>query len=186
MQKFYQSLDEIEQTVSSLNSHYLLKCQHCSEQGHFVSHGFIYKQYSSCQKKAVGKRIICSNRYGHTGCGRTYQLMLAEQLPSRRYGASQLLMFILLLLSHLSVCSAYQQATGQESTRHAWRWLKRLKDNLMNYRGVLQKPSEQATSLFTRTRRRTHLIFFTLAQLFSANEFTSCAQFQYQQQSAFL
>ncbi|NQY35145.1 MAG: hypothetical protein HRT37_09305 [Alteromonadaceae bacterium] len=117
MQKFFQSLDDIEQFVASLNSHHCYKCHHCSEQGHFISHGFVYKQYSSANKQAVGKRIVCSNSYGHTGCGKTYQLMLSEQLPSKRYTVTQLNVFILLLLSHLSVCCAYQQATGQDPQR---------------------------------------------------------------------
>ena len=191
MQRFFQSLDDIEQFVASLNSHHCYKCHHCSEQGHFISHGFVYKQYSSANKQAVGKRIVCSNRYGHLGCGKTYQLMLSEQLPSKRYTVTQLNVFILLLLSHLSVCCAYQQATGQDSTRHAWRWLKQLKSKLMDYRGYIVKlglfePDKEMPLLLIKTKRRAHPVFDTLAQLFSAKQFTSCADFQIQQQLAFI
>ncbi|NQY36626.1 MAG: hypothetical protein HRT37_16970 [Alteromonadaceae bacterium] len=84
-----------------------------------------------------------------------------------------------------------QQATGQESTRHAWRWLKQLKSKLMDYRGYIVKlglfqPDKKMPSNFIQTKRRAHPVFNTLAQLFSAKQFTSCANFQTQQQLAFL
>ncbi|MER2491627.1 hypothetical protein, partial [Catenovulum sediminis] len=66
--------------------------------------------------KVVGKRIVCSNRHGHIGCGHTTQFVLAEHIPNRQYNALHLSLFILLLLANVSVVKAYQQVTQQFET----------------------------------------------------------------------
>jgi hypothetical protein len=87
----------------------------------------------------VGKRLVCCRRFGHVGCGRTMQLSLSSQLPRRFYSAWQLGMFIVLLLSNVAVATAYTQATGRLSTRHAWRWLAALKANVWRYRSKVNR-----------------------------------------------
>ena len=84
MQKFFKDLNAIEQFTSTLKSTPSLQCHYCSKYEHFISHGFVYKQHSIARREAVGKRIVCCNRYGHQGCGRTYQFDVSRKLPKRR------------------------------------------------------------------------------------------------------
>jgi len=183
MQKFFKDLHAIERFTSTLKSTPSLQCHYCSKREHFISHGFIYKQHSIAHREAVGKRIVCCNRYGHQGCGRTYQLDISRKLPKRQYSNAVLFVFISLLLIGHSVCHAYAQATKQNQTRHAWRWLNKLKTNLMSYRGYLKVP----IALVTLKNYKHHCIFLTtLASLVSTQATCPCATFQLKQQIAFI
>ena len=100
---------------------YSLACAHCGEVGHLIAHGYLYKQVSIFKRECVAKRLVCCRRFSHASCGRTMQLSLSNQLPRRYYTGVQLGIFTVLLLSNMAVMNAYTQATGQSSTRHAWR-----------------------------------------------------------------
>ena len=183
MQKFFKDLNAIELFTSTLKSTPSLQCIHCTKHEHFISHGFIYKQHSIAFREAVGKRIVCCNRYGHQGCGRTYQLDISRKLPKHLYSNAVLFVFISLLLIGHSVCHAYTQATKQSQTRHAWRWLNKLKANLMNYRGYLKVP----IALVDPNNYNHHrLLLTTLASLVSTETTCPCATFQLKQQTAFI
>lgn len=134
MPSFFASLSDIEQHASFVKRRYSIECAHCKKIGHLIAHGFVYKQETMFKRKCVGKRLVCCRRFGHVGCGRTMQLSLFSQLPRRVYTGWQLGVFIVLLLSNMAVSTAYIHATGQLSTRHAWRWLAALKANLWRYR----------------------------------------------------
>jgi hypothetical protein len=134
MPSFFTTLSDIQQHASFVKRRYSLECAHCGEVGHLIAHGFVYKQVSMLSQECIGKRLVCCRRFGHAGCGRTMQLSLSSQLPRRFYSGIQLGVFIVLLLSNVAVSHAYTQATGQLSTRHAWRWLAALKANLWCYR----------------------------------------------------
>lgn len=185
MQTFFHDIDAIERFTSSLKSTPSLQCQYCAKQVHFVSHGFVYKQHSIIEKEAVGKRIICCNRYGHHGCGRTYQLNIANKLPKRHYAVSVLCLFITFLLKEQSVCQAYSQATGQIQSRQGWRWLKLLKDKLMTYRGYLKVPIilDRLKPLAFKHHR---LLLSTLFTMVQEGGTCPCAHFQLTQQTAFI
>lgn len=135
MPSFFTSLFDIDQHASVVKRRYSLCCEHCGQVGHLIAHGFVYKQLSIVKRECVGKRLVCCPRFGHNGCGRTMQLSLSRQLPRRFYSAWQLSMFIVLLLSNMAVTTAYVQATGQSSTRQAWRWLAALA-LIINSRGA--------------------------------------------------
>lgn len=95
MQKFYPDYDTIHRFTLSLDYHQNeVACLHCLKHDQFVSHGIIYKQRSMAVAEKVGKRLFCSNRSGRMGCGRTFQLYVASEVPSFRYGAAQLFVFI--------------------------------------------------------------------------------------------
>jgi hypothetical protein len=183
MQKFFKDLNAIEQFTSTLKSTPSLQCQYCTETEHFISHGFVYKQHSITHRETVGKRIVCCNRYGHQGCGRTYQLDISRKLPKRRYSNAVLFVFISLLLIGHSVCDAYVLSTKQTQTRHAWRWLNKLKANLMNYRGYLKVP---ITLVAPNNYKRHRLLLTTLASLVSTETTCPCSAFQFKQQIAFI
>ena len=139
MPSFFASLFDIEQHASFVKRRYSLECAHCGEVGHLIAHGFVYKQVSMLKRDCVGKRLVCCRRFGHVGCGRTMQLSLSSQLPRRFYTGWQLGIFIVLLLSNVAVAKAYTHATGQLSTRHAWRWLSALKANVWRYRSKVTR-----------------------------------------------
>ncbi|AWB66174.1 hypothetical protein C2869_06865 [Saccharobesus litoralis] len=181
MQTFFQSLSDIERYLEPCHRYYSLTCQHCGLGGHLISHGFIYKQLSMHERKTIGKRVVCSNRYGHSGCGRTTQLVLAECVPNRQYSAWQLSVFIVLLLTNVAVVKAYQQATKQVSTRQAWRWVAALKRNIMQYRLRLKSPVSVTSSW-----RCTHPVFATLCALVDDLTAPVCLAFQLSAQTAFI
>ncbi len=109
------------------------RCPHCSKSDQLVSLGAIYKQRSSHEREAVGKRVLC-NRYQHSGCGQTFPLYVASVLPRRRYSAAHLFAFLSALLLGMAVESAYWRATGQNDARHGWRCLHRLEHKLIDFR----------------------------------------------------
>lgn len=182
MQLFFSSLHEIEQYTSWMDRQYNLACHHCQQVGYLVAHGFVYHHVSSLKKDIVGKRFVCSKRYSNQGCGRTIQLRLAKQLPNRRYQALVFGMFILLILANYSVIRAYRQATKQLSTRHAWRWLKALKNNLWRYRQfLLPNPFDQPEYL-----KYKHPIYLALYRSQPKEKEQICLQFQLTYQLAFI
>lgn len=182
MQKFYHDYDSIHRFTLSLDYHQnKLECGHCSKSNQFVSHGVIYKQRSSTLAEKVGKRIFCSNRSGRKGCGRTFQIYIASEIPSLRYGAAQLFIFITALLANLTLSEAYYQATGQNETRHAWRWLARLTRQLSEYRTFLKV---KMTSGFPSHNRLFIHLLPTLAQLFTPTK-NGCSDYQIHQQKSF-
>jgi len=191
MKRFYPDFESINAFTLSLDFHRNeLECTHCSKHDQFVSHGFIYKQRSRSFAEKVGKRIFCSNRYGRMGCGRTFQLYVANEIPHFRYGAAHLFIFITALIANQTISEAYLSATGQSEFRNAWRWLSRLMLKLFEYRSFLKVRCDDC---FNRSHSRPnslkHLLP-TLARLFtSSKQFTSnnngCFDFQITQQQPF-
>lgn len=187
MQLFFSSLSELEHYTRSLQAlpedH---ACEYCDQKDHWVSHGYVYKQRSIQQREVVGKRILCSNRFQHQGCGRTRQLYLDEVMPGRRYSLHALVTFILNLLNGLTVSCAYQRATCAQSSRHAWRWLNDLFAQLARFRTLLCRlaPGEHSAPVFPRPPgRRLRILLTTLAQLHRHVCLTKC---QHHLQQAFL
>lgn len=168
MQRFFPDFESLNRFTLSLDCQAdTLQCPHCSSREQLVSHGVIYKQLSMDKREAVGKRVFCSNRYQHAGCGRTVQLYLANVLPRRRYGAVHLLVFLSTLLVNLTVENAYRQATGQQEARHAWRWLTKLERHLTDFRCFLNTRLAPMTTRFQHRVRRLQLLLPTLNQLVS-------------------
>ncbi len=185
MKRFYSDFNAINVFTLSLDYHQNeLECAHCSKHDQFVSHGIIYKQRSSTLSEKVGKRIFCSNRFGRTGCGRTFQLYVANEIPHFRYGAAHLFLFIAALLAKLDIAEAYHQATGQTETRNAWRWLSKLMNQLSEYRSVLKfRTNNYFQSANSLSRYLKHLLP-TLSRLFYSNK-NGCFDYQLSQQRAF-
>lgn len=187
MQRFFNDFETIDRFTLSLDYHQdVLSCHHCSQNNQFVSHGIIYKQRSIKVSEPVGKRLFCSNRYGRSGCGRTFQLYVANQIPQFHYGALPLLVFLTSLFAGFSITASYVKATGQFETRHAWRWLSKLVSKLSHYRCVLNARTENVlTPLISRTRRL-QLLLPTLKSLFLILPHSSVAAYHTTQQTAFI
>lgn len=185
MQRFFENIASIDAFTRSLDYRQdVLECKHCLKNDQFVSHGFVYKQRSSLICEPVGKRLFCSNRYGRTGCGRTVQLYIASEFPSLHYGATVLFVFIVALLSPLTISEAYLKATGQLDTRHAWRWMNKLMLRISEYRCYLKSPAKRIINIVTFQVRRSQILLPTLAQLMICTG--HCSQYQLINQKPFI
>lgn len=160
-------------------------CAHCGKYDQWVSHGCVYKDSPTDAAQVVGKRIICSNRYGRTGCGRTRQLYLADVIPNRQYRLAVLIAFIERLLGGALVEQAYLDAIGcaTKEPRQAWRWLKDLFKQLPQWRTLIAKPVE----CFVPPQRSRCLkrLLPTLERLFNGAIEANTGAFQWQHQRAF-
>ncbi len=186
MKRFYPDFDTIHAFTRSLDYHQSdLECAHCFKNTQFVSHGIIYKQRSSTHVEKVGKRLFCSNRYGRSGCGRTFQLYIATEVPAYRYGAAHLFLFITALLSNMNISDAYHHATGQFESRNAWRWLKRLMVKLTHYRSFLKYRKDDGFSIFSSPNHYLQHLLPTLARLFTSTN-NGCISYQTDRQQSFL
>ncbi len=186
MKRFYPDFESLNAFTLSLNYHQdKLACTHCTKNDQFVSHGIIYKQRSSTFSEKVGKRIFCSNRYGRKGCGRTFQLFVASEIPCFRYGAAHLFIFITALLENSTICDAYHQATGQSEYRNAWRWLKKILLNISEYRSYLRTRIDVFFKKFSTTSNYLIHCLPTLSRLFFTNN-NGCLNYQLSQQKSFL
>lgn len=187
MDRFYPDIESLDAFTLSLDSFgETIRCAHCHRCNQMISHGFIYKQRSSVEREPVGKRVLCSNRYGRSGCGRTQPLYVAHRFPLLHYGAVVLRIFLCSLLRGRSLADAYEAATGQAEPRNAWRWLKRLIRNLSDFRCFLKarlKPLEVDLPL---KNRRLSLLLSTLKPLLSQLPHCPCRHYQLQQQRAFI
>jgi hypothetical protein len=189
MQRFYKDFDALNRFSLSLDYHQSdLQCAFCLKNDQFVSHGIIYKQRSMLMSEKVGKRLFCSNRYGRSGCGRTFQLYVCTEIPQLRYGTAHLCVFITALLAQLSVTQAYVRATGQQfvEPRQAWRWLHKLIFKLSDYRTFLNgRISQSTTPTRYRTLRLQHLLP-TVSHLMADSDGCFCSAFQDQSQHTFI
>lgn len=186
MQRFFPDFDSLDRFTLSLRAlGDQVSCPHCLNTRQLISHGRVYKQRSISRRVIVGKRVFCSNRYQHQGCGRTFQLYVALAIPGLRYGTSEVFRFLSSLRNGHSLEAAYTKATGQTDPRHGWRWLQRLQDNLTHFRCALQGRLEPSR-VVEGCSRRLKLLLTTVHALFEQLPECPCVQFQCQQQRAFM
>jgi len=138
MQIYFADLQAIERHTMQLDGEY---CPHCRQARQLISHGYIHKKRVQAAPERVGKRVFCSNRNQHTGCGRTLQLYLAATIRHLHHGASQVGAFILALITGSGIGHAYRVATGTDTPRHAYRWLARIFPQLSHYRSLHHRPA---------------------------------------------
>ena len=135
-------------------------CTHCGQNDQWVSHGYVYKYQPLQGQQVAGKRILCSRRYGRTGCGHTRQLYLADIIPRLQYTLSTVIAFIQALLLGNPVEASFQRATqlNTRDTRQAWRWLKRFMHTLSTWRVVASlTQADEDLELAHRFSRHCHL-----------------------------
>lgn len=163
-----------------------LECKKCSKGDQFVSHGFVYKKHTKGQQRTVGKRIFCSNRHGKTGCGCTYRLYLAVELPSLQYTTEHLFVFLTALLAGLGIQKAYTKATNALDPRNAYRWLCKLERKLIEHRAFVATRTQPGLLAFITRCRRLQILLPTIQRIFSKTDRQPCLQYQLRQQSAFI
>ena len=118
MQIIYDSIEAIERVTHTLESS-PLTCPKCKQAPPLVSHGFVYKYLNCKVKMKVGKRLWCSYRYGRSGCGAIVRLYMAEIIPKHRNTATELTIFLVTLISSLSIATAYKVVTNSDEPRNA-------------------------------------------------------------------
>ena len=189
MRLFFQDMDILHQFTLQLDSHRdAVQCQHCAKCDQFVSHGFVHKKQHNGDKQPVGKRLLCSNRYGRSGCGHTLRLYLAVDIPAWHYSSVHLLGFVQALIGGLGIQQAYQQSTGTAEPRHAYRWLNKLDGRLPLWRALLNRRPKAVCGdegLASRTRRL-RLLLPTLQALFVRFGTPLGERYQLDRQSAFI
>lgn len=184
MQIYYRNLQAINQRTKQLENE---PCGHCDKR-QLVSHGFVRKKRVGGEPEAIGKRVFCSNRHRHTGCGRTMQLYVDTTVRYLHHAGSALVSFVLALIAGMSIARAYEQATGTATPRHAYRWLNRFGEQLSTWRSVPHRPPLQETAALTMSKRPVRLqcvmsAFQMLLRLFEA---PLCSTYQRQLQRSFL
>ena len=187
MPTYFDNLDALHRFSMELDHHqHKLQCHRCFKNNQFVSHGYVYKQLSSTHKITTGKRIFCSNRHGKSGCGATRRLYLAEAIPLLHYTTYHLFIFLSSLIALCTVQHAYETATGTEDPRNAYRWLRKLSQKLIDFRGALTKHAAHLTERFKTRTRRLQVLLPTLQTLFSTLPTNPCVHYQQRQQTAFI
>ncbi|MDD4976211.1 MAG: hypothetical protein PHY93_17775 [Bacteriovorax sp.] len=186
MKIYFEHIDAIHQFTMELNYHYnTLKCKYCQNCNQFVSHGFVYKKQNNGEKKAVGKRLFCSNRHGKLGCGRTTRLYLAILIPTFQYTNRQIFIFLSALLSMSSIQKAYKLATNTDDPRNAYRWLHKLWNKLIDYRCFLNLHTQCESFKFKFRARRLQILLPTIHELFLKIKELPCTQYQMLTQTSF-
>lgn len=187
MNKFFENFDTLQQTTAQLglmqNS---FQCAKCLKEDQFVSHGFIHKKSYGGVKKISGKRILCSNRYGRSGCGHSFRIYIKDIIPSLSYSTTQLFDFLKRLLAGSSIKDAYKAITNSENPRNAYRWINKLQYKTPDYRTFIIKHSRINTDQFKARVSRFQILLPTLQNLFSISETSNCAQYQTHIQRRFI
>ena len=184
MQIYYPDLAAIEQQTRELDD---VACPRCGQTRQLVSHGFVRKKRVDAEPEAVGKRVVCSKRHRHTGCGRTIQLYLDSTIRYLHYAGWHVVAFVLTLLTDTTVQRAYCQATGTTDPRHAYRWLNRLHARLSCYRSLEhQPPLPDTTAPIAAKPARWGLLASTFKSLLQQFGQPLCANYQRHTQQSFL
>lgn len=185
MQIYYPSLQAIEQRTMQLDS---ARCPHCGRSRQLVSHGFIRKKQVRADRQAVGKRVLCSNRYHRTGCGRTMQLYLDATVRYLHRTGSAVVAFVLSLMAGMSIQAAYHDATGTATARRAYRWLHRLSAQSSAHRSVPHRPPLRESGAGAAPNRPARLaaLISTFSVLLQALGQRACSAYQLQLQQTFL
>ena len=159
-------------------------CPHCQALGGLKPHDIVYKLNDE-GLIPVGRRVFCSNRYQHSGCGRTFRLYLSDIIPRLRYTGVQLMLFILFLLQQKPIAIAYLKATGKTQSRHAYRWLNKLHHQCAAFRCSLSVRASIPHPFIYRSRRLT-ILLTTLLTMSCQMGIHVCACYQSQRQHRFI
>jgi hypothetical protein len=183
---FFATIDELHLVTLQLELyHDKLSCPHCQAFGQFVSHGFVYKYLSASEVSVVGKRLFCSNRSNHSGCGKTIRLYVSKRVPKISYHAANVTLFVMSLIAGMSIKNAYHKATGASEPRHAYRWLNKLNLQCIRFRGIVYQQAASSPPSFQRRSRRLLLLLPTLHLLFFMPNFSDCCSVQIATQVVF-
>ena len=187
MPKFYDDFDSLQQVTLNLEFYLdVFACLFCLKSDQLVSHGFIFHRLNGKIIAITGKRLLCCNRRGRSGCGRTLTLYLKEQQPKYIYSSAHINVFYLMLLAGQSIPKAYQIATGCYEPRNAYRWLESACLKLIEYRALLNKKAIKTIQTLKMRSLKFKIVLSTLKILFSKLGLFPCARFQITTHLSFL
>jgi len=186
MPKYFENIASIDDFTLNRHTPIDIPCIHCLKVNQLKSHGFIFKQRSSDVAEKIGKRIICSNRYGGKGCGQTMALYVKQEFPGFCYNSAHVFVFLATLLVGASVQKAYQKATGTDDPSNAWRWLNKLERRFTEYRHFLKHPAAEVDAQFTPRVARLQILLPIIKRLFFSLGATPCADYQMRTQLNFI
>ena len=187
MRIFFNDIDTLHRFTLELDRHQEShSCKTCTKNNQFVSHGFVHKKQLHGKTLIVGKRIICSNRFGRTGCGRTFRLYLSQQIPRLRYTTDHLFIFLSALIAGLTIKKAYTKATHKTDARNAFRWLNKLQRQLVTYRAEKKRPVTKMYDVSNTGSDRLKILLPTVKQLFSLYQHSPCQHYQLSRQQRFM
>jgi len=185
MKRFFDDMPSLHRFTMNLALYQdSLCCGHCEQRDQFVSHGFVYKEPSGTDP--IGKRIICTNRFGKQGCGHTVRLYLSTAAPRHQYTAIHLFLFLSALMTGQSIDAAYHRATGASDTRNGHRWTRKLCQKLTTFRSLATLVVTTCQTLWRRRSRQLQLLLATLQSLFTTIGVSSCAGYQHTFQQDFI
>lgn len=165
MRKFFHSIGEIGRFIGNLRA---LKqsCPHCNAKETLCSHGFIHKLGHFSSKNLIGKRIYCSNRHQKNGCGRTFQLYLADFIPHLHFSVVDFETEIKRYL-HFNIPENEKEYPSRRChLRTRFRWLKKLNNRIPVMREALIKSNPLSLNLPDNASQSA--LTFTLLTLFSS------------------
>jgi len=187
MPKFYDDFDALQQVTRNLDFYLdMFVCLFCSKSDQFVSHGLIFRRIDNKAVAITGKRIMCCNRRGRSGCGRTLSLYLKVRQPGYVYNSTHITVFFLTLLAGHSIAKAYQLATGCYDSKNAYRWMERAYLKLVEYRALLRKKPIKTLLSFKMRSLNFKIVLSTIKAVFSKFGLLPCAAFQLKTGHAFL
>ena len=187
MKRFFDNMDALNRYTLELRLHNdHATCPHCRQSAHLVSHGFVYKFQTHQHIQAIGKRILCSNRFGHTGCGRTQQLYVSTIMPSHHYSILHLCVFVLALLKDAAISTAYTLATQCQEPRHGYRWIAKMVRQTITFRQYLGTFSQHPMPRFQSASPRLRLLLPLLSRFNQQFPHPFIQAFQQRFQQAFI
>ncbi len=177
MPLFFSSLSDIERYTPTL---YYKPCQHCKQTKHLLSHGYVRKK--TCHQP-IAKRIFCSNRHQHKGCGRTIQLYVDSVIPAFHYDGVAIIAFLIAFIQGMPITQAYQSATHAASARNAFRWLHKTMFRLSDFRSLFPVLPQAQRYPDSIRRSLLHSTFNALSERFGTS---LCSAYQLELQQPFL
>ena len=119
----------------------LIQCPNCRQFGNLNRHDFLkgFGPAKQSTKAIRGKRLYCSNRGNKRGCGRTFALLLLNQIYNSMVNTLLVSMFLAAFLGQclLSKAGVWKQLGFTPDPEWAYRILKRWEHSLPHIREKL-------------------------------------------------
>jgi len=103
---------------AALSSLAITGCPHCHSPNFLNSHGNLWGfEQGSFSREVRGKRILCSTRGRHKGCGKTFSILSPNRLYRHSVSTPLLCFLFTLLLAGIPVLPAWNQTLHHFSAK---------------------------------------------------------------------
>jgi len=125
MQRYFKNIAAVERFLDSIK---MLVCPVCGARQTFVRQGYIYGWISPSEYGVRGWRIHCDPKSPYArGCGHAPAVWLSDRLLWRCFTSDQLQLFLMNIVSGMSVYAAWRSCFSFVSLRTAYRLRDRLR-----------------------------------------------------------